>query len=75
MIKIVELVQLNTEIATSWKVKETIFKTCEFSIWDNNNFILFFPEDVYTYQYMDDWEKFDEISLPEKEDFKSLLNM
>ena len=30
---------------------------------------------VYFYEYMDDWEKFDETSLPEKEYFYSLLNM
>ena len=29
---------------------------------------------VYFYEYMDDWEKFDETSLPEKEDFCSHLN-
>ena len=30
---------------------------------------------VYPYEYMDDWEKFSEISLPEKEGFYSHLNM
>ena len=30
---------------------------------------------VYTYKYMDDWEKFNETSLPEKEDFYIHLNM
>ena len=30
---------------------------------------------VYFCEYMDDWEKFDETSLPEKEYFYSLLNM
>ena len=30
---------------------------------------------VYPYEYMDDWEKFNETSLPEKEDFYSHLNM
>ena len=30
---------------------------------------------VYPYEYMDDWEKFNETSLPEKEDFHSHLNM
>ena len=32
-------------------------------------------KDVYCYGYMDDWDKFNEISLPEKEDFYSRLNM
>ena len=30
---------------------------------------------VYLYEYMDDWEKVNENSLPEKEDFYSPLNM
>ena len=30
---------------------------------------------VYPYEYMDDWEKFNETSLPEKEDFYSKLNI
>ena len=30
---------------------------------------------VYPYEYMDDWEKFNEMFLLEKEDFYSHLNM
>ena len=30
---------------------------------------------VYSYEYIDDWEKFNETSLPEKEDFHSDLDM
>ena len=30
---------------------------------------------VYPYEYMDDWKKFNETSLPEKEDFYSHSNM
>ena len=30
---------------------------------------------VYLYECMDDWEKFNEISLPEKEHFYSHLNV
>ena len=30
---------------------------------------------VYPYEYRDDWEKFNETSLPEKENFYSDLNM
>ena len=30
---------------------------------------------VYPYEYMDSWEKFNETSLPSKEDFYSNLNM
>ena len=32
-------------------------------------------KDVYLSEYMDDWEKFNETSLPGKEDFYSQLNM
>ena len=32
-------------------------------------------KDVYSYEYMDDWEKFSETSLPEKEGFYSHLNI
>ena len=41
----------------------------------NNKYILLLQKGVYPYEYIDDWEKFDEISLPEKEDFDSHLNM
>ena len=30
---------------------------------------------VYSYEYMDCWEKFNETSLPDKEGFSSKLNM
>ena len=30
---------------------------------------------LYPYEYVEDWEKFNEKSLPEKEDFYSHLNM
>ena len=33
------------------------------------------PKGVYHYEYMDDLEKFNETSLPEKEDFYNYLNM
>ena len=32
-------------------------------------------EGVYPYQYMDVWEKFNEATLPEKEEFYSNLNI
>ena len=32
-------------------------------------------KDVYLYESMDDWEKFNETLLPEKEDFYSRLNI
>ena len=35
--------------------------------------ILLLQRGVNSYKYMDDWEKFNETSLPEKEDFHSLF--
>ena len=29
----------------------------------------YYYEGIYPYEYMDDWKKFNEKSLPEKEDF------
>ena len=40
-----------------------------------NKFDLLLRQDAYPYEYNDDWEKFNEISLPKKEDFESHLNM
>ena len=57
------------------KLKERFFNICKFSNCDNNKFIFLLRKGVYPYEYMDDWEKFNEVSLPEKEDFYSHLNM
>ena len=42
---------------------------------DLNKFILLLRKDVYPYEYMDSWERFNETSLPSKKDFYSNLNM
>ena len=55
--------------------KERFFNTYKFSNHDNNKFILLLQKGVYPYKYMDDWEKFNETLLLEKEDFYSYLNM
>ena len=57
------------------KLKEHFFDTYKFSNHDNNNCILFLWKYVSPYQNMDDWEIFNETSLPGKEDFYCLLNM
>ena len=47
----------------------------EFCNGDINKFILLLRKRVYLYEYMDSWERFDEILLPRKEDFHSSVNM
>ena len=52
------------------KLKEQFFNACKFSDHNNNKFILSLQKGVYPYEYMDDWENFNE-TLPDKEDFYS----
>ena len=47
----------------------------EFCNEDINKFILLLRKGVYPYDYMSDWYKFNETSLPDKEAFYSSLNM
>ena len=42
---------------------------------DLNKFVSLLRKDVYPYEYMDSWEKFDENTLPPKKDFYSNLNL
>ena len=49
--------------------------TYEFCNKDLNKFILLLAKAVYPYEYMDNWERFNETSLPNKESFYSNLNM
>ena len=57
------------------KLKEIFKNTFKFSNNDINEFIFLLRKGVYPYEYIDDWEKFNETSLPEKEEFYSNLNM
>ena len=41
---------------------------------DLNKFVLLLKKSVYPYEYIDNWEKFNETSLPDKEAFYSELN-
>ena len=49
--------------------------TYEFCNKDLNKFILLLRKGAYPYEYMDNWERFNETSLPSKESFNSNLNM
>ena len=58
--------------------KELIKKfanTYEFCNGSLNKFILLLRKGVYPYEYMDNWERFNETSLANKESFYSNLNM
>ena len=56
-------------------LKKRVFNMYKFSNHNINKFILLLQKCVYPYEYMEGWEKFSKISLPEKEDFYSQLNM
>ena len=49
--------------------------TYEFRNKNLNKFILLLRKGVYPYEYMDNWERFNETSFPNKESFYSNLNM
>ena len=57
------------------KLKKKFKNTFKFFNNDISKFILLLRKDVYPYEYMDYWEKFNETTLPEKEEFCSNLNM
>ena len=46
--------------------------TYEFCNKDINRFILLLRNGIYPYEYIDSWERFNEISLPDKEFFLQL---
>ena len=60
--------KLNEEL----KKKKNTFKFSNNYI---NKFILLWRKVVYPYDYMNDWERFNEIALPEKEKFYNNINM
>ena len=48
------------------KLKKRFKNTFKFSENDINNVILLSRKSVYPYEYMDNWKRFHEITLPEK---------
>ena len=57
------------------ELKKRFKNTLKFSNNNNNKFILLLKKGVCPYEYMHEWEKFNERTLPEKEEFYSNLNM
>ena len=49
-----------------------IYRSCNN---DNEKFVLLLRKRVYPYEYMDNWNRFNENALPSKEEFYSNLNM
>ena len=57
-------------------MKKKRFKnTFKLSNYEINKFILLLRKGVYTYEYMEEQEKYNEILLPEKGEFYSSLNV
>ena len=61
--------QLDEEVNKKFK------NTFMFSSNDINKFILSLRKGVYPYEYVDEWEKFNETTLPEKEKFYGNIGM
>ena len=57
------------------ELKKQFKNTFKFSNNDINKFILLLRKGVYPYEYMDEWEKFNETTLPEKEDITDAYYM
>ena len=57
------------------KLDQKFKSTFKFSNNEINKFILLLRKGVYLYEYTDDWEMFNETTLPEKEEFYSNLNV
>ena len=56
------------------KLKKKFKKTFQFFNNDINKFILLLRKGVYPYEYIHDWENFNEATSPEKEEFYGNLN-
>ena len=56
------------------KLKKWFKSTSKFSNDDINKFILLSKKGVYPYEYIDEWEKFNEATLTKKEEIYSNLN-
>ena len=60
---------------TNKSIKIKVPSIYQFCDGDLNKFVLLLRKGVYPYEYMDSWKKFDETTIPPKEDFYSKLNL
>ena len=65
----------NLEKKFDENLKKRFSNTHKLSNHDIDKFILLLRKGFYSSEHIDDWETFNETSLPEKEDFYSHLNM
>ena len=68
-----DLSEINKKILLI-ELSEKFPNTYRFCNRDINKFPLLLRKDVYPYEYMDSWGKFNETELPDKESFYSELN-
>ena len=57
------------------ELKRWFKNTFKFSNCDVSKSIVLLRKGFYPYEYMDDWKNFNKTSLPEKEEFYSILNV
>ena len=57
------------------KKKKRFKNTFKFSDNEINKFVLLLRKGIYPYEYMNDWEKVNETTSPDKEEFHSNLNI
>ena len=68
-------IQGNIYQANKWINQKVSKRVYQFSDGDLNKFVLLLPKDIYPYEYMDSWERFNETSLPPKKSFYTELNL
>lgn len=61
------------------KIDEDLAKrfqnNCNFCDGDINKFCLMLQKNIYPYEYLDSWQRFNETSFPDKNEFYSNLTM